>query len=65
MCSEGGANKIHFFMDVFAPVERRNINFAVVFGNHDSGMCACLITLLTLHRWTVCNDERGYGKAFV
>jgi len=23
-------------MDVFAPVEKRNINFAVIFGNHDS-----------------------------
>lgn len=34
--SEGGSRKLHFFMDVFAPVARRDIDFAVIFGNHDS-----------------------------
>jgi len=34
--SEGGMKKPQIFMDVFAPVQRRNISFAVIFGNHDS-----------------------------
>lgn len=33
---EGGSRKPSIFLDIFAPVERRGIPFAVIFGNHDS-----------------------------
>jgi len=36
--SEGGKEKPNIFLDVFAPVESRGIPFAVIFGNHDSGI---------------------------
>ncbi len=36
--SEGGQKKPEIYLDIFAPVERHNIPFAVIYGNHDSGM---------------------------